>query len=259
MVVCLVTKTQVCYGRLSVPANEVLECKLNLRWCCLKCKFIAKKLLLMATKMITLVYLLPQRKPRTEIQVMWSQFVCPANQHPNSTIKEKSPQSFAHLLNFWKKCRPCLIIIEILLFWLSNKQTFHVFSLRFVLCSRDLGVLRAQRIMGFLILITHKPTRSENPIRWRGSNNDLDFMSTTFWSSRGQCIITALLEIKRTTLLFSCSRFCSLAWTMTSCEAASTGSNYDSARSFLVAPTGSFPNKREILQYRLDTKLFEAK
>ena len=35
---------------------------------------------------------------------------------------------------------------------------------RLVLCSRGLGVLRAQRIMGFIILITHKSMRSENPI-----------------------------------------------------------------------------------------------
>ena len=39
-------------------------------------------------------------------------------------------------------------------------------DLRLVLCSRDLDVLRAQRIMGFFILITHKSTRSE--IRSRG-------------------------------------------------------------------------------------------
>ena len=42
-----------------------------------------------------------------------------------------------------------------------------MFSLRdprFVLCSRDLDVLRAQRIIGVFILITHKPTRAENPI-----------------------------------------------------------------------------------------------
>ena len=35
-------------------------------------------------------------------------------------------------------------------------------DLCFVLCSRDLDVLRAQRIIGFFILITHKPARSEN-------------------------------------------------------------------------------------------------
>ena len=39
-------------------------------------------------------------------------------------------------------------------------------DLRFVFCSRDLDVLRAQRIIGFFILITHKSTRSENPITW---------------------------------------------------------------------------------------------
>ena len=43
---------------------------------------------------------------------------------------------------------------------------FSLRDLRLVLCSRDLDVLRAQRIVGFLILITHKSTRSENPITW---------------------------------------------------------------------------------------------
>ena len=38
---------------------------------------------------------------------------------------------------------------------------FSLRDLRFVFCSRDLDVLRAQRIMGFLILITHKSTRAE--------------------------------------------------------------------------------------------------
>ena len=36
-------------------------------------------------------------------------------------------------------------------------------SMRFVFSSRDLDVLRAQRIIGF-ILITHKSTKPENPI-----------------------------------------------------------------------------------------------
>ena len=38
-------------------------------------------------------------------------------------------------------------------FWLQNKQTTRVLSLRdlrFVVCSRDLDILRAQRIIGFL-------------------------------------------------------------------------------------------------------------
>ena len=41
---------------------------------------------------------------------------------------------------------------------------FSLFDLRFALCSRNLDVLRAQRIMGFFIFITHKSKRSENPI-----------------------------------------------------------------------------------------------
>ena len=51
----------------------------------------------------------------------------------------------------------------ILLLWLSNKQNVRMFSLLdlcFVLCSLDLNVLRAQRIMGFFILITRpRPKR----------------------------------------------------------------------------------------------------
>ena len=43
---------------------------------------------------------------------------------------------------------------------------FSLCDLRFVLCSRDLDVLRAQRIMGFFILITHKSTRSKSPVTW---------------------------------------------------------------------------------------------
>ena len=35
-------------------------------------------------------------------------------------------------------------------------------NLRFVSCSRNLDMLRTQRIIGFLILITHKSTGSEN-------------------------------------------------------------------------------------------------
>ena len=43
---------------------------------------------------------------------------------------------------------------------------FLLCDLRFVLCSLDLDVLRAQRIIAFFILITHKSTRSENLIIW---------------------------------------------------------------------------------------------
>ena len=41
---------------------------------------------------------------------------------------------------------------------------FSLCDLRFLLCSRDLDVLCAQRFIGFFVLITHKPTRSGNPI-----------------------------------------------------------------------------------------------
>ena len=33
-----------------------------------------------------------------------TRFACPANQHPKSTIIIKSPRTFAHLVNFAKKC-----------------------------------------------------------------------------------------------------------------------------------------------------------
>ena len=38
---------------------------------------------------------------------------------------------------------------------------FLLHDLRVVVCSRDLDIQRAQRIIGFLILITHKSARSE--------------------------------------------------------------------------------------------------
>ena len=40
-------------------------------------------------------------------------------------------------------------------------------DLRFVLCSRDLDVLRAQRIIGFFIINTQKLTKFGNPITWQ--------------------------------------------------------------------------------------------
>ena len=48
---------------------------------------------------------------------------------------------------------------------------FSLRDLRFVRCSRDHDVLRAQRIMSFYILITHKSTRWENPITRITNNN----------------------------------------------------------------------------------------
>ena len=54
---------------------------------------------------------------------------------------------------------------------------FSLRDLHLVLCSRDLNVVRAQRIIGFFILITHKSMRSENPIIWK-STQVLNFLST---------------------------------------------------------------------------------
>ena len=45
----------------------------------------------------------------------------------------------------------------------DNQKMLHLLHLP-VLCSRDLHVLRAQRIVGVFILITHKSTWSENSI-----------------------------------------------------------------------------------------------
>ena len=42
---------------------------------------------------------------------------------------------------------------------------FSLRDLRFVLCSRDLDVLGAQRIMGFFILITHKNEVRKSDLR----------------------------------------------------------------------------------------------
>ena len=66
--------------------------------------------------------------------------------------RKKNPQTFAHPVNFSKNLSAMFDNHTILLFWLQNKQTFRMFSLRdlrLVLCSRDLDVLRAQRIIGF--------------------------------------------------------------------------------------------------------------
>ena len=43
---------------------------------------------------------------------------------------------------------------------------FSLRDLRFLLCSFEPDVLRAQRIMDFFILVTHKSIRSENPVTW---------------------------------------------------------------------------------------------
>ena len=82
---------------------------------------------------------------------MWPEFVRSANQNPKSTIKKKKPTNRCTPRKFLKNVSAMFDNHKLLLFWLWNKQTFHMFSLRdlrFVLWSLD--VLRAQRIMGLL-------------------------------------------------------------------------------------------------------------
>ena len=85
------------------------------------------------------------------------------NQHPKAQSRKKAHKPLPTSWISPKTCLPSLIITQ------SFDHRINVFSLRdmrFLLCSLDLDVLRAQRSMGFFILITHKPTRSENPITW---------------------------------------------------------------------------------------------
>ena len=49
---------------------------------------------------------------------MWPEFACSANQHSKSTIKKKSPQTFAHLANFSKNVSAMFDNHTILLFCL---------------------------------------------------------------------------------------------------------------------------------------------
>ena len=58
---------------------------------------------------------------------MCSEFACPANQHPR---KKAHIYTFAHLVNFHQNVSAMFDNHTILLFWLYNKQTFHMFSLR---------------------------------------------------------------------------------------------------------------------------------
>ena len=100
----------------------------------------------------------PAHQSASEKHTTWSEFACPPISIQKAQSRRKSPQTFAHLGH-----------VKISVILSADKLTFHMFSLcdlRFVLCSRDLDVLRAQRIIGFFILITHKSTRSDNPITW---------------------------------------------------------------------------------------------
>ena len=69
----------------------------------------------------------------------------------NAQSRRESPDTFSHLLSF-SNVSAMFDNHTILLFWSKNGQTFCILSLHdlcFVLCSLDLDVQRAQRIMGF--------------------------------------------------------------------------------------------------------------
>ena len=83
-----------------------------------------------------------------------------------SQSASKNPQTFAHLVNFSKNLSATFDNHTILLFWLSNEQTFHMFlrDLHFVLCSPESPCTTCAKDHGLFIRITHKSTRSEKPI-----------------------------------------------------------------------------------------------
>ena len=96
---------------------------------------------------------------------MWSELSCPANQHPKSTIKKKSPQTFAHLVNSSQNVSFMFDNHTILLFWLQKTvRLLSLRDLRFLFCSRDLDALYAQMIMGFFSLITHKVGKCDHMV-----------------------------------------------------------------------------------------------
>ena len=47
-----------------------------------------------------------------EVHTTWSEFACPANQHPESTVKKKAHNPLRTPLISPKTCLPCLIIIR---------------------------------------------------------------------------------------------------------------------------------------------------
>ena len=80
---------------------------------------------------------------------MSSEFPCSAKKYN----QEKKPTNLCALREFLKKCLPCLIIIQSCYCDYRIYKTFTCSrcELVFVLCSRDLDILRAQRIIGFIL------------------------------------------------------------------------------------------------------------
>ena len=114
-----------------------------------------------------------------DMHTMWS------DQHPKiqsskkqtneRTNKQRNKETKAHqpLGISWNSSKNVSTMFDnhytLLLFWLWNKQTFCTLllrDLRYMVCSRDLDVLRPQRIMGLFVLISHKSMWSESMITW---------------------------------------------------------------------------------------------
>ena len=96
--------------------------------------------------------------------------------------QEKSPPVFAHLVNFSKNVSTMFDNHTISLFLLWDKQTFCMFSLRdlrFVLCSRDLDVLRTQRIIGF-------KKKSKLPRNQRGKSDKRGGVHVKIWTGKNK-------------------------------------------------------------------------
>ena len=84
--------------------------------------------------------------------------------------RKKGPQTFARFINFSINVSAMFDNQGILLLTLEQTNLSHVLAawsafLALFAWSWYTAV-RAQRIIGFFMLITHKSTRSENPVRW---------------------------------------------------------------------------------------------
>ena len=82
--------------------------------------------------------------PFRERSSTWSEFGCPANQHPKSTVKKNSPQTFAHLVNFSKNVSAMFDNHTIL--------TIEWKTLSHVLAAWLASTYCLQRILGFFYL-----------------------------------------------------------------------------------------------------------
>ena len=84
---------------------------------------------------------------------------------PKVQSRKKCPQTFAHLVNF---CLPCLIIIQSCYFDYRINRLSHVLAAWSAFRALFTWSRPYERkgSWAFFILITHKSTRSENPITW---------------------------------------------------------------------------------------------